>query len=66
VCQLITAEYFPVAYSSSVFGFCNVASRFTTILAPFFAELPQPYPMLVFSLVNLGSIYFVEKLKRTI
>jgi len=64
VCSLITAEYFPTAYSSSVFGFCNIAARFTTILAPLVAEMKAPLPMLVFSAVHMGAVVFIEKLQK--
>jgi MFS-type transporter involved in bile tolerance (Atg22 family) len=60
VTALITAEYFPVENSSSVFGFCNIAARFTTIMAPLVAELEGSMPMLVFCAVHLGSIMFIE------
>jgi hypothetical protein len=65
VCSLITAELFPIAYSSSVFGFCNIAARFTTILAPLVAEMPTPMPMLIFSAVQMGSVFFIERLKKS-
>jgi hypothetical protein len=66
ICALITAEYFPAAYSSSVFGFCSMAARFTTILAPLIAEMEAPYPLLVFSFINLVSIVFIEKLRKVL
>lgn len=64
ICSLITAEYFPVKYASSVFGFCSIAARFTTILAPLVAEMEAPTPMLILSAFALCTIFFVERLKK--
>ena len=64
LCYILTAEYFPIEYASSVFGYCNIAARFTTILAPLIAEMDPPMPLLIFSLINMLTLMFVEKLEK--
>ena len=49
LCFLVTAEYFPTMYSSSVFGACNVFARVMAIFAPLIAEVPAPVPMMVYA-----------------
>lgn len=44
----ITGDYFPPAFSGAVFGFCNLVAKIVTFLAPEMAEVPNPWPMLVF------------------
>lgn len=55
-CYLATVDYFPVLYGSRVFGSCNMASRFITILSPFLAEFKYPNPMVLFALANFVSM----------
>jgi hypothetical protein len=43
------AMLFPVIYSSSTNGFCNLFARLSNILAPQFAEFTQPTPILIFT-----------------
>ena len=38
ICYLANVEYFPVVYSSTVFGACNIIARFASVLAPLIAE----------------------------
>ena len=49
LCFLVTAEYFPTNYSSTVFGACNVFARIMSIFSPLIAEAPAPMPMLVYT-----------------
>ena len=49
LCFLVTAEYFPTAYSSTVFGACNVFARIMSIFSPLIAEVPAPVPMIVYA-----------------
>jgi fucose permease len=60
----VTAEYFPVAYSSTVFGACSILSRITTILAPLIAEINDPYPMLIFTCLAFMSAIAMVKLEK--
>lgn len=59
-CFLVTSEFFPVAHSSTAFSACNMLARVTTILSAMIAELPQPYPMMIFAflcfLSTLGMV----------
>jgi hypothetical protein len=64
ICFLITAEYFPPQYSSTVFGACNIVARLTSILAPLIAEVPPPIPMIVFSLFCICSTLATLLLKK--
>ena len=49
LCFLVTAEYFPTMYSSTVFGACNVFARIMSIFSPLIAEVPAPLPMIVYT-----------------
>lgn len=49
LCFLVTAEYFPTMYSSTVFGACNVFARVMSIFSPLIAEVPAPLPMIVYT-----------------
>ena len=64
LCFIITAEYFPPQYASTVFGACNIIARLTSILAPLIAEVPSPVPMLVFSLFCVFSTCCTLLLKK--
>ena len=44
---LASVGLIPTIFSSSVFGFCNVAARIITITAPVIAEQDAPLPMLI-------------------
>jgi Na+/melibiose symporter-like transporter len=39
LCFLVTAEFFPIMFSSTVFGACNIIARITSIMAPIIAEM---------------------------
>lgn len=56
ICYLITPEYFPILYTSSAFGVCNIFARSTTIFAFVIAEMTAPFPMIVYSALCLLSI----------
>ncbi len=47
-------EYFPAQYQSTVFGVCNICSRFLTILAPLSVEL-IPQPIILVTIATVGS-----------
>lgn len=64
LCYLITADYFPLQYTSSVFGACNVIARLMSILSPMIAEIPNPFPMLIFALfcfISTFAGFFLKK-----
>lgn len=56
LCFLVTAEYFPVNYASSVFGACNIAARLTSIFAPMVSEIKHPIPMIIYAILCFSSI----------
>lgn len=42
---------FPPLYSSTTFGICNFVARLTSMLAPQFAEVQKPVPMILFCIM---------------
>ena len=60
---IATPHLFPVIYSSSCQGFVNVIARFAAIFAPQLAELDQPIPMIIVSVLTLVSGALVLFLK---
>ena len=51
------ALLFPVIFASSTNGICNLFARLSNILAPQFAELEQPLPILIFAgMSSIGVI----------
>ena len=55
VAYLATPKMFPTDLTSTAFGICNVFARFATILSPLIAELPDPAPMSIFSIMCIAS-----------
>lgn len=64
ICFLITSEYFPTNYSSTVFGYCGILSRIVTIMAPLIAEWNDPVPMVIYSIACLTSTLTTFFLKK--
>jgi glucan phosphoethanolaminetransferase (alkaline phosphatase superfamily) len=64
LCFLVTSEYFPIEYCSTVFGACNVIARVTSIMAPMIAEVPAPYPMTIYVLYCFLTFFAVFILKK--
>ena len=63
-----TPMMFPTALCSTAFGICNVFARFATILSPLIAELPDPVPMSVFTVMCIASAIlppFLRKVKKS-
>lgn len=65
LCYLVTAEYFPVVYTSTVFGACNIFARITTIFAPLIAEIKAPIPMIFYTIFCLISMLGTTVLTKT-
>lgn len=55
ISYLATPKMFPTILSSTAFGICNLFARFSTILSPLIAELPDPVPMSIFSVMCIAS-----------
>ena len=53
---IITVDYFPVAYRTSVYGACNVTARVINIFSPMITEVKAPIPMLIYFAMNVGSL----------
>ena len=53
---LTTFELFPISYMTTSLGFCNMTSRFFTILAPKFAEFHEPVPQNILFAICLIAI----------
>ena len=63
-----TPQMFPTEICSTAFGICNVFARFLTILSPLIAELPDPVPMTIFTVVCIVSALlpaFLRKVNKT-
>lgn len=57
------AMLFPVIFTSSTNGICNLFARLTNILAPQFAEFGQPVPILIFGGMCLMGTFLALFLK---
>ena len=69
LCFLVTSEYFPIIYSSTVFGACNVFARVISIFAPLIAEINPPLPMMIYGIFCFFSLIgttFLTKDKEAI
>jgi len=54
---MVNVKIFPTEYQGTIFGICNLIGRFSTIFAPFVAEMPSPTPLIVFAgLCGLSSL----------
>ena len=64
---LATPQMFPTALCTTAFGICNIFARFSTVLSPLIAELPDPAPMSIFSIVCIASAFlplFLRSIKK--
>eukprot|EP00347_Sterkiella_histriomuscorum_P021166 403334998 len=67
LCFLVTSEYFPIIYSATVFGACNIFARVISIFAPLIAEINPPLPMIIYGVFCFMSVLgtsFLSKDKR--
>jgi len=48
LCYITTNAYFPVKFSSQVFGFVNLVSKSLLTTSSIVSEMAHPYPMVVF------------------
>ena len=67
LCFLVTSEYFPIIYSATVFGACNVFSRVISIFSPLIAEINAPLPMIIYGIFCMMSVLgtsFLSKDKK--
>ncbi|TNV79478.1 hypothetical protein FGO68_gene17792 [Halteria grandinella] len=57
ICWNSNATLFPVVFSSSTNGVCNLFGRFACAVAPQVAEGKQPYPMLIIAASSLMAAF---------
>ena len=55
ISYLAFAFLFPPILSQTVFGFAKTVGRSATILAPMVAEMKQPVPMVIFTVLAVGA-----------
>jgi nitrate/nitrite transporter NarK len=48
---LASSFLFPTIFAGTAFGICNAGAKFATIFAPPLAEIKQPIPMIIFSIL---------------
>ena len=53
---LANADLFPTLFSATAIGICNFFARLSTTAAPIVAERPEPFPMTLYLIVNVGAI----------
>jgi len=66
IAYLATPQMFPIILCSTAFGICNIFARFSTVLSPIIAEMPDPAPMSIFSVMCIASAFlplFLRKVK---
>ena len=64
ISYLATPHMFPTAVGVTAFGICNLFARFSTILSPLIAELPDPAPMSVLTVTCLVSAFLPLCLRK--
>ena len=65
ISYLATPEMFPTALGTTAFGICNIFARFSTVLSPIIAELPEPAPMSIFVIICAVSGVLAPCLRPT-
>lgn len=63
LCFITTSAYFPVIFSSQVFGFVNLVTKSLLTTASIISEEPHPVPMIVFCAfcaLSFTTIYFLR------
>ena len=53
---LSNADLFPTLFSATAMGICNFFARLSTIAAPQVAERPEPLPMTLYLIINIGAV----------
>lgn len=64
-CYIIQIDLFPTLFLGASFGICNVFARTVSIGAPLAAEIPEPYPIVIFCVISgialLVSFLIIEE-----
>lgn len=59
-------DLFPVVFSTTSMGVCNILARFCTVFAPIVAEIEPPTPEIIFTtLVGAGFVMALFVRKKT-
>lgn len=59
-------DFFPVVFSTTSMGICNIMARSCTVLAPITAEVAEPTPEIIFStLTALAALLTLLIRKKT-
>ena len=61
---LIHMEYFPIVFNTTTMGICNVVARTCTVFAPIIAEVSQPTPAIIFSVLMIAAIVTSAFIRR--
>lgn len=64
IAYLATPQMFPTELTSTAFGICNIFARFSTVLSPLIAELPDPAPMSIFSISCIAAAFLPLCLRK--
>ena len=52
----VTIDVFPTLFAATAFGICNLIASFGTVITPYLAQMPEPYPMLVFCALTIIGV----------
>ena len=61
---LINVEYFPPSILATAYGICNLLCRLISILSPFVAKLPSPYPQGILIFFSAFTCVMASMLKK--
>lgn len=53
------SEVFPVLFAATALGICNFITRIFTGISPILAQIEEPFPMVIFTLLSLLGIIIV-------
>ena len=60
---LSNSDLFPTLFSATAMGICNFFARLSTIAAPQVAERPEPLPMTLYLIINVGAVVCASQLR---
>lgn len=63
VCYIATPTLFPTIVCGTAFGICNLTGRFAGMAVPTINQLPGYQPMLIYTSMNLVSIFVALALR---
>ena len=63
---LSNSDLFPTLFSATAMGICNFFARLSTIASPQVAERPEPLPMTLYLIINVGAIVCASQLRQRV